>query len=47
MTIRVQILGHPRVLDSMGAGAILHPWVYPHPTRTESDAGASFNLTRG
>jgi hypothetical protein len=44
MAIWVRVSGHPRVFDltGTGAGAILHPWVHPHPTRTESSVGAGF-----
>jgi hypothetical protein len=44
MAIQVQVLGHPRVLDPMGAGAILHPWVHPQPTRTGPGASVGFNF---
>jgi hypothetical protein len=38
MAIWVRVLGHPRVFDptGAGAGAILHLWVHPNPTRTKS-----------
>jgi hypothetical protein len=42
MAIRVRVSCHPRVFDPTDVGAILHPWIHPHPIRTESGVGAGF-----
>jgi hypothetical protein len=47
MVIQVRVLGHSRVFDPTGADVILHPWIHPHPTRTELGMGAGFILPAG
>jgi hypothetical protein len=42
MAIQVRVSSHSQIFDPTGAGAILHLWVHPHPTRTESVVGTGF-----